>query len=120
MDTYQLGDKERQFADIVWEKVPTASKDLVQAAKESLGWAKSTTYTMLKRLIDRGLFENHDGIVRARMTPEEFATGQSHQFVEEHFGGSLPGFLTAFSDGKKLSDAEIRALEKLIEENRRS
>ena len=115
----RLGKIEAKFADLIWENEPISSRELVKLAEEAVGWKKSTTYTVLKRLIDRGLFRNEDGTVTSAVSREEFYARKSEQFVRETFGGSLPQFLTAFSRGKKLSDEEVDALLKFIGENSR-
>ena len=92
---------------------------LVQLAQQELQWKKSTTYTVLKRLCSRGLFQNQSGTVSSLLSREEFYARQSEQFVEETFDGSLPAFLAAFTTRKKLSDEEVRQLQQLIEENRK-
>lgn len=88
-------------------------------AAGELQWKKSTTYTVLRRLIDKGIFQNENGVVTARLSREELAAAQSEQFVEETFSGSLPLFLAAFSRRKKLSEEEIAQLQALIDESRR-
>lgn len=118
MAEYRLGEIEMRFADIIWEKEPVSSGELVKICERELNWKKSTTYTVLRRICDRGLFQNEEGIVTSLVTKEEFLAGQSEKFVEETFHGSLPGFLAAFTKRKKLSDKEIEELEKIISENR--
>lgn len=118
MAEFRLGEIEMRFADIIWEKEPVSSGELVKICERELSWKKSTTYTVLRRICDRGLFQNEEGIVTSLVTKEEFLAGQSEKFVEETFHGSLPGFLAAFTKRKKLSDKEIEELEKIISENR--
>lgn len=118
MAEFRLGEIEMRFADIIWEKEPVSSGELVKICERELNWKKSTTYTVLRRICDRGLFQNEEGIVTSLVTKEEFLAGQSEKFVEETFHGSLPGFLAAFTKRKKLSDKEIEELEKIISENR--
>ena len=118
MNDITLGEIEAKFADLIWENEPVASGELVKLAEAALGWKKSTTYTVLRRLCEKGLFRNEGGEVRAAVSREEFNGRRSEQFVNETFGGSLPRFLTAFSRGKKLSEDEVAALLKFIEENR--
>ena len=110
---------ETQFARLIWEHAPLASGELVKLCEMHLGWKKSTTYTVLRRLCDRGLFRNEGGTVTAVVSREEYENRQSHAFVAENYGGSLPRFLAAFSSGKKLSQEEVDALQALIDENRR-
>lgn len=118
MSDWKLGAVESRFADLIWQGEPMSSTQLVRRAEEVLGWKKSTTYTVLKRLCQRGIFQNQDGVVTSLVSREEFYARQSEEFVEETFSGSLPAFLTAFTRRKKLSQEEIAQLQQLIEENR--
>ena len=113
-----LGAVEAQFAGLIWDHAPLPSGELVKLCQEALGWKKSTTYTVLRRLCQRGLFENREGMVTVLLSREDFAALQSRQFVKETFQGSLPRFLAAFSGGKKLSPQEVEALQRFIDENR--
>lgn len=119
MEETKLGVIETRFAELIWQYAPLPSGELVKLCGEELSWKKSTTYTVLKKLCDRGLFQNTGGVVSVLISREEFQAMQSRQFVEETFDGSLPAFLTAFTSRKKLSDQEIDQLQQLIEENRR-
>ena len=116
MKTIGLGEAERRFAELIWQSAPLSSAALVGLAEEALGWKKSTTYTVLKRLCEKGLFENAGGMVQVLQTREAFAAAQSEQFVDETFSGSLPAFLAACSARKKLTRREVEALQKLIDE----
>lgn len=118
MAEYKLGEIESIFADIIWTQEPLSSRRLTELAEERLNWKRTTTYTILKRLCDRGLFQNQDGKVTSLVSREEFYARQSEMFVEETFQGSLPAFLAAFGRNKKLSDAEIDELQKVIESMR--
>ena len=118
MSDWKLGAVESRFADLIWQGEPMTSTQLVRRAEEVLGWKKSTTYTVLKRLCQRGIFQNQDGVVTALVSKEELYARQSEEFVEETFSGSLPAFLTAFTRRKKLSREEITQLQQLIDENR--
>ncbi len=118
MADYRLGEIEKRFADIIWDKEPLSSGELVKLCLEELNWKKSTTYTVLKRVCERGLFQNVEGMVTSLVSKEEFYAMQSEKFVEETFSGSLPGFLAAFTTRKKLSDKEIAALERIIKEQK--
>jgi len=120
MQTHALGEMESRFADMIWENAPVPSGELVKLCDKKLGWKKSTTYTMLKRLCDRGLFENRGGAVTVLISKQEFDALQSERFVEKTFNGSLPKFLTAFTTRKKLGEGEIQELEQLISEYRRN
>ena len=119
MSEIKLGVVESRFADIIWQNEPVTSTELVKLAARELEWKKSTTYTVLKRLCERGIFQNVDGIVTSLISKEEFYARQSEQFVEENFKGSLPAFLTAFASRKKLSVSEIEELQKLIDESKK-
>lgn len=119
MDDYKLGAVERRFADLIWDNEPISSGELVKLCETELSWKKSTTYTVLKKLCERGIFRNEQGTVTSRLSRQEFAARQSQQFVDETFHGSLPAFLAAFSRRKKLSDEEVTQLQRLIDENRR-
>ena len=119
MPELKLGLVEARFADIIWENEPLSSATLVKLAEKELGWKKSTTYTVLKRLSQRGLFQNQAGIVSALLSRDEYFAAQSEQFVEETFNGSLPAFVTAFTTRKSLSEEEINQLQSLIDQIRR-
>ncbi len=118
MGEYKLGEMESIFADIIWKNEPLASRYLAELAEQRLNWKRTTTYTVLKRLCDRGLFQNSGGQVTSLVSREEFYARQSEQFVDSAFQGSLPAFLAAFSSRKKLSDLEIQELQKLIDSMR--
>jgi len=119
MSNITLGAVESRFADLIWINAPLSSGQLVKLAESELSWKKSTTYTVLRRLCDRGLFRNADGLVTVLVSREDFYAMQSEQFVEEAFQGSLPGFLAAFTQRKKLSESELDALQRLIDDHRR-
>lgn len=116
MKQYYLADTETKFANIIWENEPLTSPELVKLSEKEMNWKKSTTYTVLKKLCDRGIFQNENTIVTSRITREEFYALQSRQYVDEAFQGSLPRFLTAFFNGKKFSETETKELRKYIEE----
>lgn len=118
MEEYKLGAVEARFADLIWQHEPLTSGELVKLCQQELDWKKSTTYTVLKKHCERGLFQNQDGVVTSLMSKAELAALQSERFVEETFDGSLPAFLAAFTRRKKLSDREVRELQRLIDENR--
>ncbi|MBQ3081559.1 MAG: BlaI/MecI/CopY family transcriptional regulator [Clostridia bacterium] len=116
MSERQLGAAEAKFADIIWEKQPVPSGVLAKEAEKEFGWKKTTAYTVLKRLSDKGLFINDGGTVKALISRDEFYSGQSKRFVEESFGGSLPAFLAAFSAGKGLTAEEVASLRRFVDE----
>lgn len=118
MGEYKLGEVESLFADIIWSNEPLSSGRLAQLAEARLGWKRTTTYTVLKRLCDRGIFQNQGGTVRSLISREDFQAMQSEKFVEDHFSGSLPAFLTAFGSRKKLSKDQLDQLQRIIDEMR--
>ena len=115
MDGKGLGKIEARFADIIWEHAPLTSPELVKRCEAALGWKKSTTYTVLKKLCGRGLFENDGGTVRALVTREDFYAAQSERFVKETFQGSLPAFLAAFTARQSLTPEEIAEIQRMID-----
>ena len=116
MIEYKLAEAESRFADLIWENEPVASGELVKMAAAELDWKSTTSYTVLRRLCDRGLFRNENSIVTSCISREEFYSHKSREFVEESFGGSLPKFLAAFMGKKKLSDEQIAEIQKMIED----
>lgn len=116
MDDTRLGAVESQFADIIWKNAPLSSRDLVKLCQQQLEWKKSTTYTVLKKLCDRGIFQNEDGIVTPLVTRQEFHARQSQRFVEETFHGSLPAFISAFASGKTLSPQDVSDIRRMLDE----
>lgn len=118
MEELKLGTVESKFADIIWENEPISSGQLVKLCGQQLDWKKSTTYTMLKRLCERGLFQNEKGMVSALMTKEEFGAAQSEKIIEESFDGSLPAFIAAFTSRKKLSPDDVNEIQKMIDSYR--
>ena len=118
LEDYKLGAMETKFAEIMWSNEPIASGDLVKLCEKELSWKKSTTYTMLRRLCQRNIFKNENGVVSSIISKEEFHALQSEQFIEETFDGSLPRFLAAFTTRKKLSEKEIDELQRLIKQSK--
>ncbi len=115
MAEWQLGVIEARFADLVWANAPISSPALCALCEKELSWKKSTTYTVLKRLCDKGLFRNVKGTVSTCLSREEFYARQSEQYVDRAFGGSLPAFLAAFTTRKSLSTEEIDELRRLLD-----
>ena len=115
----RLGAVESKFADLIWENEPISSGDLVRLAEKALGWKKSTTYTVLKKLSERGIFENADGTVTSLLSKEAFFAEKSEQFVTETFGGSLPAFVAAFLSQKPLSEEEADEIRRMIDRFRK-
>ncbi|MBE6979830.1 MAG: BlaI/MecI/CopY family transcriptional regulator [Ruminococcaceae bacterium] len=118
MADIRMGPAETQFAEIIWSNEPITSGALSKKAEEALNWKKTTSFTVLKRLCERGIFQNQNGTVTSLISKEEFFARHSEQYVRETFGGSLPAFLAAFGTGKKLSDREIDEMKVLIEKMR--
>ena len=115
MEGYHLCDSEYRFMQVVWAAAPVGSGRLVKLCREQLGWKKSTTYTVLKKLCERGLLKNESSTVTV-LAPREAVDSQAAEaFVDRTFGGSLPGFLTAFMGGRKLSNEEAEDLKRLID-----
>ena len=114
MEDYRLGVVEGKFAQLIWDKEPLTSRELVELCARELDWKKSTTYTVLKRLCEKGIFQNENGTVTSRMTKAEYASAQSEKFVADTFGGSLPAFLAAFTRRKKLSEADLAEIQEMI------
>lgn len=115
MEQYKLGEMERRLAELIWDNAPVTTRKLTKLCEEAFGWKRTTTYTMLKRLCDRGLFENNDGTVIVLTDKDSFTLAQSENFINETFGGSLPMFLTLFSKNKKMKKDEIERLQQLID-----
>ena len=116
MSDVQLGAIESRFADMIWEREPVASSELVRRCAEELGWKKTTTFTVLKRLCNKGLFCNDGGTVTSAISREDYYAARSESFVEDNFGGSLPAFFAAFTARKKLSPDELERLKNMIDD----
>lgn len=115
MSDLRMGPAETQFAEIIWADEPIASGVLSRKAEEILHWKKTTSFTVLKRLCERGIFQNNGGMVTSLISRDEFFARRSEAYVQENFGGSLPAFLAAFSTRQKLTDKEIDEMKQLIE-----
>ncbi len=117
MKEYKLAESEEKFAELIWQNEPIGSGNLVKLCEKEMNWKKSTTYTVLKKLCEKGIFQNENALVSSLITKEEYYANQSIRFVEDTFGGSLPKFLTAFIGGKKLSKHQAEELKKLIDDH---
>ena len=118
MSELRMGTAEAKFADIIWNNEPISSGDLAKLANGEFEWKKTTSFTVLKRLCDRGIFQNQNGTVTSKISRNEFYARHSESYVEENFGGSLPAFLAAFGERKKLKAKEIDDIKKIIESMR--
>lgn len=110
-----LGLVEGRFCDLVWANAPVTTAQLVKLCEKELNWKRTTTYTVLKHMINRGLFENDNKTVRVLITRDEFYADQSREYVSEQFGGSLPKFIAAFTSKSKLSREEAEELKRMID-----
>lgn len=116
MVVYVMTEAEMQLAQIIWEQEPIKSGKLVELALERLNWKKSTTYTVLRKVCENGIFQNEQTVVTSLMSREEYTRRKGERYLEENYGGSLPGFVAAFLKKKKLSKSEIEELAQMIEE----
>ena len=116
MNYVELGEVQEAFAQIIWDREPIGSGELVKICERELNWKKPTTYTVLRKLCEKGLFKNENGLVSAVVSRDQFNASKSEKFVEEEFDGSLPAFLAAFMSGKKLSSSEAVEIRRMIDE----
>ena len=115
MTDTKLGVVESRFADIVWSHAPLTTSELVSLCEKELHWKRTTTYTVLKKLGERGLFRLENGVVTALISREDYYAMQSEKFVDETFEGSLPAFLAAFTKRKNLSAQEVAEIRAMID-----
>ena len=115
MKDFELGAIQERFADIVWAHEPIASGDLAKICEKELGWKRPTTYTVLRKLCEKGLLQNKDGIVTSLVPREEFYSAKSEQVVEDSFKGSLPAFIAAFTSRNKLTKKDIDEIQRMID-----
>ena len=116
MEEFKLAEIESRFVELIWQQEPINSGDLVALCEKELNWKKSTTYTVLRRLCQKGILQNQDAVVTSLIKKEEYLARRSEQVVEEGFEGSLPQFVAAFMSRKKLSKRQIEEIQKLIDE----
>jgi predicted transcriptional regulator len=114
----ELGEVQERFARLIWDNAPISSGELVKLCQKEFDWKKPTTYTVLRKLCEKGLFVNEGGTVRALKTYDEYCSDKGEEIIEEFFDGSLPAFIAAFANNRKLSSAEIDEISKLIEDMR--
>ena len=115
MPTPKIFESEYRFCLILWEHEPISSRELSELCKEKIGWSKTTTYTVIKRLSDRGVVKNENAVVTSLVSKDEAQKAEIDELVEKKFEGSLPAFISAFAKRQKLSDKEIEEIERIIE-----
>ena len=115
METPKIFESEYRFCLILWENEPINSTKLVELCKEHLGWSKATTYTVIRRLSERGVVKNENTMVSSLISKEEAQKSRLEEMVEETFEGSVPAFIAAFSRGRKLSKQDVDQLQALID-----
>ena len=115
MEELKLGMVEAHFADIVWLHAPLSTKELVALCEQELHWKRTTTYTVLKKLCEKGLFQTENSTVTALISKDEFYAMQSERFVEDAFHGSLPAFIAAFASRKKPTQKELDEIKQMID-----
>ena len=118
MKKINLGESQRKFAEMIWDNEPVPSGTLVKMASEQFGWKSTTTYTVLKNLINKGLFKNEQGTVSSVLTRKQYDSFKTEAFLRNEFKGSVTDLFLAFTETNKLSDADILSLEKLIQEKK--
>lgn len=116
MEGIKLAELESRFVELVWLKEPINSGELVLLCEKELNWKKSTTYTVLRRMCQKGILQNKDAVVTSLIKKQEYYAIQSEQFVEDTFQGSLPQFLAAFMSRKKLSSKQIAQIQQIIDD----
>ena len=120
MDYAKLCDSDYRFMCVVWDNAPINSGELVKLCQEKLGWKKSTTYTVVRKMCEKGYIANEDATVTVLIPKEQVQADESQYFVERTFDGSLPGFIAAFLGAKKISDEDAKKLKKMIDEHKQS
>ena len=119
MEMPKIYESEYRFCLILWAHEPVKSKELVRLCQEQLGWKSTTTYTVIKRLSERGILKNENTVVTSLVSKDEVQAAELDEFVEKTFEGSLPAFIAAFAKNQKLSDQEIDAMQAMIDQYRR-
>ena len=115
MPELTMGIIETRFAEMIWEREPISTGELIKLSEKELGWKRPTMYTVLRRLCEKGIFKNENGLVTSLISREEFKASQSQQLIDGSFGGSLPAFLAAFTKRRALSENEIKEIRELID-----
>ncbi len=115
MTDFELGAVQERFADIVWANEPIGSGDLVKICERELNWKKPTTYTVLRKLCEKGLLQNENGVVMSLVSKEEFYSARSEQIIEKSYSGSLPAFVAAFLSRRELTASEVEEIQRMID-----
>lgn len=118
METPKVFESEYRFCLILWEHEPVRSSELVALCREQLGWKPTTTYTVIKRLSERGVLVNENSVVRSLVSKDEIQAAEIDELVEKKFEGSLPAFIAAFTRHRRLSDSELDEMQRMIDEYR--
>lgn len=118
MDYAKLCDSDYRFMCVVWDHAPLGSGELVKLCQEELGWKKSTTYTIVRKMCEKGYIANENATITVLIPKEQAQMEESQYFVDRTFDGSLPGFVAAFLGGKKISREDARLLKKMIDEHK--
>lgn len=116
MSTPKIFESEYRFCLILWEHEPVSSRELSELCKEKLGWSKTTTYTVIKRLSDRGVLKNENTVVTSLVSKDEAQVSEIDELMEKKFEGSIPAFIAAFARSRKLSDKDISEIRRIIEQ----
>lgn len=119
MDTPKIFESEYRFCLILWEHEPIKSGKLVELCKERLGWKPTTTYTVIKKLSERGVLKNENTVVTSLVSKDQVQAAELNEMVDKTFEGSLPAFIAAFTKHRKISDAEIDAVQEMIDHYRK-
>ena len=115
MADLSLGVVEERFAELIWQNAPIGSRELAELCARELSWKRPTTYNVLRKLCEKGLFQNVDGVVTPRISREAFYAMRGEQFVERTYGGSLPAFIAAFTKRRGVTDKELEEVQKMID-----
>ena len=119
MEDLKLGVVESRFADLIWKHEPIGSRELAKICEKELNWKRPTTYNVLRKLCEKGIFQNKGGIVSSVISKDDFHAIRGEQFVAESYGGSLPAFIAAFTSRNKLSPEEAEEIQRMIDQSRR-
>lgn len=119
METPKVFESEYRFCLILWDHEPVTGRELVRLCREQLGWKQSTTYTVIKRLLERGILKNEQSVVTSLVTKEQVQAAEIDELVEKTFEGSLPAFVAAFTKHRKMTAAEIDAVQAMIDQYRK-